>query len=261
MRHLIYIAFIFSSLLVFSSCSYKQNQVLFEQKSLAVDTTFSKNNTNISNYRIKPQDVLQLTNMQNSKYIVDIAAGTSANTSSASAAQQNETYQVDDDGTIPLTGIGRVKVAGLTRVEARKYIEELYGKDFLKSPLFDLKIINLKVSVFGEVKAPGNFSLTKDKTTLIEVIGEAGGLTDKADEKTVKIIHSGRQNPTTEIVDLSNIKSLTDPRIVLQNNDVIYISQNRKAIRSDNIQNFSTIIQPVLIVLSTALLIITLARR
>src|ERR1700761_6822326 len=156
MRHLIYIAFIFSSLLVFSSCSYKQNQVLFEQKGLTADTTVSKNNTNISNYRIKAQDVLQLTNMQSSKYIVDLTAATSATNAATSATQQNETYQVDDDGTIPLTGIGRVKVAGLTRVEARKYIEELYGKDFLKSPLFDLKIVNLKVSVFGEVKAQGN---------------------------------------------------------------------------------------------------------
>ncbi len=261
MRHSIPLYLTFGLLLIFSSCSYKQDQTLFEKKNSTPDTAF-QNPANISKYRIKPQDILQIINMQNNKSIIDLAAGTSANPSSAGSTA-GETYLVEDDGTIGLTGLGRVQVAGLTRVEARKYIEQLYIEKFLKDDaIFDVKILNLKVTFFGEVKAAGPILLTKDRTTLVEAIGEAGGLTDKADEKTIKIIRENGQNiPKTEIIDLSDIRSLTDPRTILQNGDIIYISQNKKSIRNSDIQNFSVVIQPALILFNTALIIFTLIHK
>ena len=255
MRYYLIVICIFYFL--FSSCSYKQDHVFLEYKNSKIDSVSKKDLSTTENYRIKPQDILQITNIQNSKNIIDLTPSNGNGVTTNAVSQQGETYLVDDDGNIALTGIGRVKVAGLTRVEARKYIEELYSKD-LKNPILELKITNLKVTVLGEIKSQGNFQLIKDKTTLIEVIGEAGGLTDRADEKNVKII---RGNQKTEIIDLSDIKSLSDPRIILQNNDIVYVSQNRKAIRNDNIQNFSIVTQPALILFNTALIIFTLIRR
>jgi polysaccharide export outer membrane protein len=256
MRPKIFI-FLFSGLLfILASCSYKQDHVLFEKQSPIPDSNFYSNSVNISNYRIKPQDILQIINIQSSKNIIDLTIANNG-VGTTSSSQQGENYQVDDDGTIALTGLGRVKIAGLTRVEARKVIEKLYGGKYLTDPLLEVKIVNLKISIFGEVRQPGNFMLTKDRTTLIEVIGEAGGLTDKADEKTIKIIRSNRK---PEIIDLSDIKSLYDPRIILQNDDIVYISQNRRALRDNNIQNFSTVVQPALIIFNTALIIFSLTR-
>jgi len=261
MRHLIFLYPIFGLLLIFTSCSYKQDQVLFEQKNSIPNRALQSNPANITNYRIKPQDILQITNIQNSKSIIDVTAGTAIGGAGSTASiQAPETYQVEDDGTVALTGLGRIPVAGLTRVEARNRIEELYGKD-LKNPILELKIINLKVSVFGEVKTPGNFPLTKDRTRLIEVIGEAGGLTEKADETRIQIIHGDQENLKTDVIDLRNIGSLTDSRTILQNNDVVYVLQNKKAIRNNKIQDFSVVIQPALILFNTALIIFTLVHK
>jgi polysaccharide export outer membrane protein len=256
---IVYLFAVFSFIL--ASCSYKQDQVLFAQKGQMPDTTQLKSLANISNYQIKPQDILQITNMQNSKNIIDLSAGVLATGGAAANPSSLEVYTVEEDGTISLTGIGRVQVAGLTRIQARKRIEELYSKD-LKQPLLEVKIINLKASIFGEVRSPGNLPLIKDRTTLVELIGEAGGLTEKADEKTIKIIRNNDQNnPRVEVIDLGNIKSLTDPRTLIQNGDVIYVAQNHKAVRNANISNFSILIQPALILLNTALIIFTLSRR
>jgi polysaccharide export outer membrane protein len=93
------------------------------------------------------------------------------------------------------------------------------------------------------------------------MIGEAGGLTDKANEKTIKIIRGDPKNPQVTIVDLSKITSLSDPRLILQNNDIIYIAQNKRAIKNDQIQNLSTTLQPVLIILNTALIIYALIKH
>jgi polysaccharide export outer membrane protein len=111
------------------------------------------------------------------------------------------------------------------------------------------------------VKAQGNYVLIKDKTTLIEVIGQAGGLTERADEKDVRIIRGSEKNPTIVDVDFSNILSVNDPKTVLQSGDIIYVAQNKRAARSDNLQNFTTIFQPALLLFNTALIIFTLARK
>jgi polysaccharide export outer membrane protein len=259
MRFSILIYLFFGIFIVFSSCSYKQDQVLFEQKSLTGDTTRQNAITNITNYHIQPQDILQIRNLQNSKNLIDMHPSLSG-----SALVENnilaETFQVEDDGTIALTGLGHVQVAGLTRYEAGRYIEGLYSKNLLQNPIIELKIMNLKVTIMGEIKAPGNIPLTKDRNTLIEMLGAAGGLTDKANEKDIQIIRGGK-NPVVTHIDLSNLKSLTDPRTIMQNNDIVYITQNKRAVRADKTQTFNTIIQPALIIINTALIILSLASK
>jgi polysaccharide export outer membrane protein len=247
--------------LLFSSCSYKQNQLLFEQSKVLPDSVYQKIRANVSGYRIQPQDILQIRNIQESKNLVDLAAGSGTAGNPATSTQQGETYEVDDDGTIPLTGLGRIKVAGLTRVDARKYIEDLYNKKYLKEALFDVKLLNLKVTVLGEVKSPGNYVLTKDNTKLIDILGEAGGLTEKANEQNIQIIRGEQQNPDVTTVSLREAKTLYDSRTILKNNDVIYVAQNKPAIRAQKVQNFSVIAQPLLLLVNTALIIFTLARQ
>jgi polysaccharide export outer membrane protein len=258
MRYFTLINLFFGSLFILSSCSYKQDHLLLNRNS--TDTTVQTTIANISNYRIKPQDMLQITNVQNNKTIVDLTAGT-VGAPPASANSGEETYQVEEDGTIALTGLGRIKVSGLTRVEARKYIEDLYRKGPLKDPLLELKIISLKVTILGEINGPGSIPLTKDGMTLIEIIAKAGGLTNKADEKTIKIIRADQKYPKTDIIDLSNVSSLSDPRTIIQNNDIIVIAQNKTAVRNEKLQDFSIVVQPILLVFNTALIIFTLARK
>ena len=93
------------------------------------------------------------------------------------------------------------------------------------------------------------------------MIGQAGGLTDKANAKNIEIIRGSQTHPVITRVDLSNINSLSDPAAILQNDDIIYIAQSKRAARTDNLQNFSTLLQPALILLNTVLIIVTLTRR
>ena len=268
-----YTALVFSlllfSIVIFQSCSTKQQQILFQQQMAAADS-IKQNDANAgsgtSDYHIQSQDILQIRNLQNAKYIVDQAPATVAASgaslgASGTTSGEGQTYQVQEDGSVALPLIGHVQVAGLTRAEAQKKIEAVYSKDVLVNPIIELKITNLKVTVLGEVKAQGNYPLVRDKTSLIEVIGQAGGFTEKANEKTVKIIRGDPKKPQVTELDLSQVKTLADPRIILKNNDIIYIAQNKRAIKSDNLQSVTTTLQPALIILNTALIIYTLIHR
>jgi polysaccharide export outer membrane protein len=258
MRVLYFICFV-GIVVLGSSCSYKQNQILFEKRVGVVDTLAQK--TVIVSYRIQPQDILQVRNLQNLKYIVDEAPSAASGIGGGTTASQGQTFQVEEDGTVALPAIGHVQVAGLTRTQATKLIEDLYRKNLLKDPIIELKVVNLKVTLLGEVKAPGNFPIVKDNTTLVELIGQAGGLTPAANEKNIKIIRGKNTSQNVTEIDLSNINSLSDPRTYLQNGDIIYVAQNKRAIRTENLQSFNTWVQPALLLLNTALIIFTLSRQ
>ena len=259
MRQLISSFLILTLFLICTSCSNKQYQTLFQEKTALSDDSLQKTPVILNEYHIKSQDLLQIRNLQDIKYIVNDAPVT-ANVAGGNAAQ-GQTFQVEEDGTVALPVLGRIQVAGLTRVEAQKLIEDLYRKNLLKDPIIELKIVNLKVTVLGEIKGQGNYILTKDKTTLVELIGEAGGLTEKANERNIKIIRGTQKNPDVIEIDLNNIRSINDPKTILQSGDIIYIAQNKRATRSDNLQNFSTIFQPALILFNTALILYTLIHK
>ena len=261
MRRLISSYIILAAIFICTSCSDKQYQALFQEKKSLSDTSTRKKDTITNYYRIKSQDILEIRNLQNSKSIVDLNPSTAMATSQGVATTQPETFQVEEDGAVALTGLGHVHVGGLTRFEAQKLIESLYHNALLKDPIIALKIVNLKVTILGEIKGQGNYALTKDKTTLVELIGEAGGLTDKANEKNIKIIRGTEKNPKVIQIDLNNIRSINDPGTILQSGDIIYVAQNSRAARSDNLQNFSTLFQPVLILFNTALILYTLIHK
>ena len=261
MRLLITVFFICSILFVLPSCSSKQYQSLFEQKSInTIDTVSSKANPGIIGYRIKPQDIIQIRNLQNISYVVDAAPSASTG-GGGSTGGSGQTYQVEEDGSVALPVIGHVNIAGLTRPQAAKLVEDLYRKSLLKDPIIELKITNLKVTLLGEVSSQGSFPLIKDKTTLVEMIGQAGGLTKGANETNIKIIRGDQLNPQVTLINLRDIQSINDPRAILQSGDIVYVSQNKRSVRNENLQNISAISQPALLLLNTALLILSFSRR
>ena len=92
MRALYFICFV-GIMILGSSCSYKQNQILFEKKAPIADT-LSQTAATIS-YHIQPQDILQIRNLQNLKYIVDEAPTSNSSVSNGgSASGQGQTFQV-----------------------------------------------------------------------------------------------------------------------------------------------------------------------
>jgi polysaccharide export outer membrane protein len=252
----IFVLFVF-----FSSCS-KQYQQLFQQKLTGIDTSANYQPAE-DHYKIRPQDVLEITNLQNNKDIVDLNPPIQGNgtTQIQTAPAQSAGRLVEDDGTVALTGLGRVPVAGLTRVEAERLIESLYHKTLLKDPIIEVKVANLSVTLFGEVKAPGNFPLLKDRTTLVQMLGTAGGLTADANETNVKIIRGDRNKPQIIQVDLSSIKSISDPKTILQSGDIVYVEKNRRAIRNEKLGNITQIAQPLILLFSTLAIIYTFTRK
>lgn len=77
---------------------------------------------------------------------------------------QTPGYLIDQDGFIRFPVLGKIAVAGLTKKELREYIrEELISKRLLMEPIVDIRFMNFKVSVLGEVNQPAVFTIPNEK--------------------------------------------------------------------------------------------------
>jgi hypothetical protein len=126
----------------------------------------------IAGYKIKPGDIL---NIDCGKF--------------KDASMQQA--RVDDKGFIKMPYINRIKVLGLTKWEIEDLLEEKF-KPFFKNLKAIVEVTNLKYTIGGEVKAPGQKGLISD-VKLTEAIEIAGGPTSWANLKTVTIRRKNKE--------------------------------------------------------------------
>jgi polysaccharide export outer membrane protein len=100
----------------------------------------------------------------------------------------DQTTLVNDAGMVELVMGGTVKVAGLTAVEAAHRIEaRLLEQNILLEPKVQINIVEFatqKVTILGEVRVPGQYSI-KTPRSILDVLTLAGGVTPLADRKVV----------------------------------------------------------------------------
>ena len=96
-------------------------------------------------------------------------------------------FQVDASGRVLLPVAGMVQVAGRPFGDVRHEVESAYAAEFTDAVVRVTPLI--RVAVLGEVRTPG--LLPVDPTMrLADVVAAAGGLTDLANRKDVRLVRS-----------------------------------------------------------------------
>lgn len=244
---------------IFNACSYKTRNVLFQSNQKinldSVRTVYVVQKgigVNFGPHHIEPGDRLEIKNLSNPQLI--------SGELSTSDVSTEQNYQVGVDGFVTVPIIGRVNLTGLTIIEASKRLQELYTKSELVNPVIEVKIVNLQATVLGEVHNPGNFILEHEETNLIQLLGQAGGTDPRADLRQIKIVRGDKTNPQILLVNLRNSNTLKDPRLIIQNHDVVYVEPGKLNGTGDQLQGFTSILQPLLLVLNVLVLVIALRK-
>ncbi|ADY52854.1 polysaccharide export protein [Pseudopedobacter saltans DSM 12145] len=207
-----------------SSCSSRRN-ILFNtvnEKSIPDLPVYTvqegSTESNTKEQIIQPGDLLSIRNLQNEALI----SGLGGQNLQTMSHTNSIGYRVEADGTVLLPVIGKVKLGGMDRLQAQEELNRLYQTQLLNAPIITLQISNLTVTFLGEFGRQGNFILQKDQVHLVQMLGEAGGLNTRANKRKVKIIRGDLKHPEVLIANLEDINSLSDPRLMLRNNDVVY---------------------------------------
>ena len=138
----------------------------------------------------------------------------------------NQTVRVSEDGSITLSLLGKVEVAGLTAQELERKLTSLLDQQFTKGAHVTVFIKEYqKVSIIGAVGQPGQYQLI-GPTTLLQAIAQAGGLTAQAMDEI--IIYRQGNDGKQERISVRKEDLLTggsqDINIMLQPKDVVTIA-------------------------------------
>ncbi len=108
----------------------------------------------------------------------------------------NTTVRVGEDGTITLPLLGKISVGGLTRYQLERKIAGLLSRKFVKNPqvtVFIKEYRSRTALIMGAVRKPGSYEIV-GKTTLLQLIAMAGGITSAARDRIIVIRNQdGRQ--------------------------------------------------------------------
>jgi polysaccharide export outer membrane protein len=150
------------------------------------------------------------------------------NNAVANTRRQDEGYVVDPAGFINFPVLGKVKVGGATRDEAIQTMTAAVKK-YVKQPIVDIRLLNFKITVLGEVKTPSSFTVTQGSINVLEALGMAGDMTEFGKRENVLVIRERGGERVTTRLNLHNKDVFNSPYFYLQQNDIVYVEPDNRS--------------------------------
>jgi len=138
----------------------------------------------------------------------------------------NAGYLVDPNGYIDFPVLGRIKLGGMTKPEAKKILNSELSK-LVMDPSVNIRFLNFRVTVIGEVKNPSTFTIPSEKINILEALGLAGDMTPYGMRSNVLLIREEEGVRTLSRINLNSKEVLNSPNFYLRQNDVIYVEPNK----------------------------------
>jgi len=242
-------------LLAFSSCGSRKSMVYLQADSTKINSIYDQHVP-----KIQPNDILTISVTAADPKVTApfnlISSLPNTNMSQSADLALRPTYTVDDQGDIIFPLLGKVKIGGLTRLEAIEVIREKLGK-YIKDPGVNMNFNNFRISVLGEVARPGSFIMPTERITILEAISMAGDLTLRGVRENVLIIREVNGNKTMNRLDLTKQDVLNSPYYYLAQNDVIYIEPNKVQINNSRLGANTNIIISIAGLIITVISVLT----
>lgn len=242
-------------LMILSSCGSRKNMVYLQADSTQINSVYEHFVP-----KIQSNDILTIAVTAADPKVTapfnPVSSMTSGNMTQSVDMALRPTYTVDEHGYINLPMLGKVKVAGLTRLEAiEKLRKEL--SQYIKDPGVNMNFNNFRVSVLGEVARPGSFVMPTERLTVLEALGMAGDMTIRGVRENVTLIREIDGHKSIHRLDLTKQETLNSPYYYLAQNDVIYVEPNKAQINNSKLGANTNIIISIASLLITVISVLT----
>jgi len=168
-----------------------------------------------------------------------------------------QSYIVDPDGNVDFPVLGKIKLAGLNRQQANDHIEEML-KEYIKDPIVNIRTVDYKITVLGEVNRPGTYTTVNERITILEALSLAGDLTIYGQRENVLVIQDYDGKKTYTRVNLKTEDVFTSPVYYLSQNDIVYVEPNKTQAKQSSIgASTGVILSSIGLIISMTALIIT----
>lgn len=161
-------------------------------------------------------------------------------------------FLVDSNGEIDYPIFGKLQVEGLTRMELAEAIAHfLKSNGYINDPVVNVKLINFKVSVLGEVQRPGVLKIDSERITLLEALAQAGDLSIYGRRQNIKLVREEGGKREVVNLDITDPTLLNSPYYFLQQNDMVYVEPNKSKVFQGTVSTFWSPVLSVISLLTT----------
>lgn len=217
--------------------------------------------------RIMPKDLLTITvsttdPQASVPFNLTVQSAASLNSNNLTTQPTLQQYLVNNEGEIDFPVLGKLKISGMTKNKCEAMLRDRLAPYLKENPIVNVRMVNYKISVLGEVKSPGTFTVSNEKVNVLEALAMAGDMTVYGVRDNVKLVREtadgGRDIQELNLNDANLIRS---PYFYLQQNDILYVSPNKTAARNSDIGNSTTLwISATSILVSIASLLVTILK-
>ncbi|WP_300565246.1 polysaccharide biosynthesis/export family protein [Flavobacterium sp.] len=141
------------------------------------------------------------------------------------AQRQQQLYLVDSNGMIQFPVLGEIKTGGQTKAEVIALLKSKLKK-YINDAIINMRIVNFKVTVQGEVARPGSFTIASERVTLPEALSLAGDLTIYGKRDNIILVREVNNKKTFTRIDITKADFINSPYYYLSQNDLLYIEPN-----------------------------------
>ena len=245
-----------AALLFLGSCVSNRKVTLLQNgdiktKTLPKDSVVRTYALDTFNYKIQPNDILSVKFESLTPKEFDFFSLNAPDNTSGMGLQNALLIGelVDERGEIPFPVVGKVKVGGLTVFQIQDKIRTV-ANSYIESPVVKVRLLNYRITILGEVKTEGTFTLANNRVSMLEAIGHAGGLGELADRSNIKLIR--QRGGTTEIqyLNLLDENFMHSPYYYVNQNDILVVRPlKQRPFRNYFGTNLSLIVSTITLIL------------
>jgi len=129
---------------------------------------------------------------------------------------------VDEDGNVTIPLIGDILAAGKSTAQLEADINRMYiDGGYYRVITVNVVMPSRTYFIRGEIRNPGRFSIVSG-VTIMQAIAAAGGYTEFASQRSIKLIRGG----TTTTINMKSIERNPEKDIRLESGDVIVVDRS-----------------------------------
>jgi polysaccharide export outer membrane protein len=219
----------------FASCSNSRKAVYFDgQTDASISTTVTvpqsliRSNDLLSiNVSSLNADATTIFNTPNTTMTPTMAA------TNTGAVIQTTGYLVKADGNIQFPILGNVKASGFTTNQlGEQLVKSLLARKLLVDPIVNVRYLNFRVTVLGEVNRPAVINVSDEKISLLEALGLAGDVTIYGKKDNIMVVREEEGQKIVKRLNLNSSELFQSPYYYLKSNDIVYVEPNKAKIAS-----------------------------
>ena len=213
-----------------ASCASKKDVYYFQD----IDRTAAENSFKFLN--IQPGDILdiQIKALNPESVLVFQRQATLGLQQQQVQNRAIDGYLVGEDGSINLPIVGAIDTTNQSTQALAQIIQEAL-KPYINNPTVNIRLLNFRISVLGEVNNPGTFTVLEERLSLPQALGLAGDLTINGDRNHLLLIRNEAGKKTNQVIDLTKTDFLQSPFYFLKQNDIIYVRPNSARVKSSGL--------------------------